>query len=86
MATLATRIANERAGRAPTRPARGRPERGIDHPEIILPLLEARLEYIEAAFFEADRCYGGMAGYLREGIGLTEEDLESLRTMLVTDG
>ena len=32
----------------------------IDQPEILLPLLEVRHEYLEAAFFEADRCYGGM--------------------------
>jgi len=58
----------------------------IDQPEIILPLLEVRLEYIEAAFFEADRCYDGMSGYLRDGLGLTDDGLERLRAVLLTDG
>ncbi len=57
----------------------------IDQPEILLPLLEVRLEYLEAAFLEADRCYGGMDGYLREGLGLTEDDLERLRAVMLTD-
>jgi protein-tyrosine phosphatase len=48
-------------------------------------LLEVRLEYLEAAFLEADRSYGGMDGYLRDGLGLTEDDLERLRSVLLTD-
>ena len=57
----------------------------LDQPEILLPLLEVRLEYLEAAFLEADRSYGGMDGYLREGLGLTEDDLQRLRAVLLTD-
>ena len=57
----------------------------IDQPEILLPLLEVRLEYLEAAFLEADRSYGGMDGYLRDGLGLTEDDLERLRAVMLTD-
>jgi protein-tyrosine phosphatase len=57
----------------------------IDQPEILLPLLEVRLEYLEAAFLEADQCYGGMDGYLRDGLGLTDDDLERLRGVLLTD-
>jgi protein-tyrosine phosphatase len=57
----------------------------VEQPEIILPLLEVRLEYLDAAFAEADRCYGGMDGYLREGLGLTGAELTRLRTALLTD-
>ncbi len=57
----------------------------VDQPEILLPLLEVRIEYLEAAFLEADRSYGGMDGYLREGLGLTDDDLERLRAALLND-
>jgi protein tyrosine/serine phosphatase len=43
----------------------------VEEPEIILPLLEARAEYLDAAFAEADLRYGGMEGYVREGSAST---------------
>jgi protein-tyrosine phosphatase len=55
----------------------------VEEPEIILPLLEARAEYLEAAFAEADLRYGGMEGYVREGLGLDEAALASLRANLL---
>src|SRR6185369_11725319 len=55
----------------------------VAEPEIILPLLEARAEYLEAAFAEADLRYGGMEGYVREGLGLDEAALASLRANLL---
>jgi protein-tyrosine phosphatase len=55
----------------------------VEEPEIILPLLEARPEYLEAAFAEADRRYGGMDGYLRDGLGLDDTVLASLRANLL---
>ena len=47
------------------------------------PLLEARREYIEAAFAEADAIFGGMDGYLRDGLDLDESTLTALRSHLL---
>ena len=55
----------------------------VESPEIILPLLEARAEYLEAAFVEADRRYGGMDGYLRVGLGLDDTVLAALHANLL---
>jgi protein-tyrosine phosphatase len=57
----------------------------VAQPEIILPLLEVRTEYLEAALQEADRDYGGMDGYLTDGLGLTAAQLDRLRAVLLTD-
>lgn len=50
---------------------------------VILPLLEAREEYLLAGFSEADQRYGGMDGYLREGLGLDDDVFAALRTNLL---
>ena len=52
-------------------------------PLAALPLLQARLEYIEAAFAEADAIFGGMDGYLRDGLELDEPTLAALRSHLL---
>ena len=57
----------------------------VEQPEIILPLLEVRREYLEAALLEADRYYGGMDGYIGDGLGLTGAQLDHLRAALLTD-
>jgi protein-tyrosine phosphatase len=57
----------------------------VAQPEIILPLLEVRTEYLDAALHEADRHYGGMDGYLTDGLGLTAAQLDRLRAVLLTD-
>jgi protein-tyrosine phosphatase len=62
----------------------GRLEEGIDKPEVILPLLQARVEYIDEAFAEVDRVYGGMDTYLTAGLGLDSDTLAALRTNLLT--
>ena len=49
----------------------------------ILPLLEARAEYLDAAFDEADRRDGSFGGYLREGLGLDDAVLDRLRETLL---
>ncbi len=55
----------------------------LEDPAILLPLLEARREYLEAGLAEIDRRYGDVAGYLREGLGLNDETLTALRTNLL---
>jgi protein-tyrosine phosphatase len=49
----------------------------------ILPLLEARTEYLDAAFDEAGHRYGSFDGYLREGLGLDDAVLDRLREILL---
>jgi protein-tyrosine phosphatase len=58
-------------------------KRMID-PLAAVPLLEARREYIEAALAEADALFGGMDGYLRQGLGLDEATVVALRSHLLS--
>jgi protein-tyrosine phosphatase len=55
----------------------------LPDPRAALPLLQARLEYVEAAFAEADAIFGGMDGYLRDGLELDESTLAALRSNLL---
>jgi protein-tyrosine phosphatase len=55
----------------------------VSDPQVVVPMLQARPAYLEAAFAEADRLFGGMAGYLREGLGADDALLESLRVNLL---
>jgi protein-tyrosine phosphatase len=54
-------------------------DRGVDVGSV-LPLLEARLEYLDAAFTEVDARFGGMAEFLREGL---DADVDALRRNLL---
>jgi len=47
-------------------------------------LMCAREAYLEAAFDEMEKTYGSVDGYLREGLGLTGEDLDHLRAVYLT--
>ncbi len=47
--------------------------RSLDH------LLSARKDFLEAAFDEIDRVYGGTKEFLRKGLGLSDEDILHLR-------
>ena len=49
---------------------------------ILLSFLEARPAYLRAYFDEIDRLYGSFATYLREGLHLTPEAIESLRALV----
>jgi protein-tyrosine phosphatase len=55
----------------------------LEDPAILVPLLEARREYLETGLAEIDRRYGDLGGYLREGLGLDDETLAALRTNLL---
>jgi protein-tyrosine phosphatase len=59
--------------------ARGR----VAHPEVLLPLFEARQEYLTAAYDEVDRGYGGMTGYLRDGLGVDDDTVDAIRELLL---
>ncbi len=49
---------------------------------ILMSFLEARPAYLRAYFDEIDRLYGSFAAYLREGLHLTNEAIESLRALV----
>jgi len=52
-------------------------------PDILLPVFEARPEYLSAAYAQVDREFGGVAGYLRDGLGIDETALAALRATLL---
>ncbi|MEV0375232.1 tyrosine-protein phosphatase [Streptomyces sp. NPDC050636] len=49
------------------------------------PMLDARAEYLNASFDEVKARFGTFDAYLRDGLGLSEQDLERLREALLTD-
>lgn len=72
---------------------RYRVRRGSDAPEarspevmaLLAPLFDARAEYLVAAFEVIDATWGGVDGYLAEGLGLTPETLDRLRDRLLEE-
>jgi protein-tyrosine phosphatase len=52
-------------------------------PQAAIPLLQARREYLMAAFDRADAIFGGMDGYVRDGLGLDDAILDALRSHLL---
>ncbi|MCY0922395.1 tyrosine-protein phosphatase [Streptomyces sp. H27-G5] len=72
---------------------RYRVRRGSDAPEarspevmaLLAPLFDARAEYLVAAFEVIDATWGGVDGYLVEGLGLTPETLDRLRDRLLEE-
>ncbi len=54
--------------------------------EMVLPLFEARREYLEAAFDQIRRDYGTVSDYLREGLSFSDEDRRRLRRLLLEEG
>jgi len=54
----------------------------VPDPAPLMPLFEARPEYLEAALGEVDRL-GGMDAYLRDGLGLSDADRTALQALLL---
>lgn len=52
-------------------------------PEILLPLLEARPEYLQAALTAVREEFGSVDAYLREGLGVDDAALAELRGRLL---
>jgi protein-tyrosine phosphatase len=52
-------------------------------PEAIRPLLGVRRDYLEAAFDTIDERYGSLEAYLREGLGVSDEELAQMRAQLL---
>ena len=57
-------------------------ERGGD-PDILVPILGVRREYLETAIDEALTRYGSIEGYFAAGLGLSDTALQALRDRLV---
>jgi protein-tyrosine phosphatase len=51
----------------------------VADPDLLLPLFEARLEYLMAAYAEVERRFGGLDGYARIGLGIDEATMTGLR-------
>lgn len=54
--------------------------------EKVLPLFEARSEYLEAAFDQISRDYGTLGSYLRDGLNFSDEDRRQLKQLLLEEG
>ncbi|MGA8256042.1 MAG: tyrosine-protein phosphatase [Nocardioides sp.] len=55
---------------------------GPDRVEVFEPMMVADLDYLRAAIDEAHTLYGGIDGYLRDGLGLSDDQLASLKDRL----
>ncbi|MDC2864111.1 tyrosine-protein phosphatase [Bacillus sp. BP-3] len=53
--------------------------------EILSAMFEARVEYLQAAFDEIHNVYGSVDQYAEKGIGLTKEQLDDLRDLLLEE-
>ncbi|MGP4111908.1 tyrosine-protein phosphatase [Streptomyces sp. 4N509B] len=51
---------------------------------LLAPFFDARLEYLRAAFAQIDQTWGGVDGYLSEGLALGHAERERLRDHLLT--
>lgn len=51
--------------------------------EAVRPVLQVRPEYLDAAYGEVEQVYGSFAGYLRGGLGLTDQVIRTLRDELL---
>jgi protein-tyrosine phosphatase len=58
---------------------------GID-PDLLWPVLGVDRDYLDTAFAEVERAFGSFDGYLRQGLGLTDDVLAALTARLVTTG
>jgi protein-tyrosine phosphatase len=50
--------------------------------EVLAPMLEVRPEYLAAALEQVELEYGGFPGYLRDGLGLDDDEVRDLRALL----
>lgn len=55
-------------------------------PDLLLPLLGVRREYLQAALDEMRSRFGDVEGYFRRGLGLAGGDVDALRRRLLTRG
>jgi protein-tyrosine phosphatase len=58
-------------------------ERGFD-PAHLKPVFDVHEDYLNTAFAAAERDYGSVEGYVRQGLGLSDAPIERLRERLLT--
>ena len=51
--------------------------------EILRPLLGVEREYIEAAFQTAEEKYGSLENFIRDGLNISDEDIQKLRNKFI---
>lgn len=67
------------------RPLFDRFEQAGGDPELLVPVLGVREEYLDTALDEARARFGGIDGYVREGLGLSDDELGRLSETLLED-
>ncbi|MFG3114278.1 tyrosine-protein phosphatase [Streptomyces sp. NPDC048197] len=55
----------------------------MENPDLLIPLQVVREDYLRAALDQAEKDYGGLDGYLRQGLGLDTATLVRLHVQLV---
>ncbi|MEU8960249.1 tyrosine-protein phosphatase [Streptomyces sp. NPDC048491] len=55
----------------------------MQNPDLLIPLQEVRVDYLDAALSQLGSQYGDLYGYLTRGLGLSLRDLAGLRARLV---
>ncbi|MGW7199097.1 tyrosine-protein phosphatase [Streptomyces chryseus] len=55
----------------------------MQNPDLLIPLQEVRLDYLDAALERVEAEYGGLYGYLTRGLGLDHRTLAALRAALL---
>ncbi|GAA0495701.1 tyrosine-protein phosphatase [Streptomyces olivaceiscleroticus] len=77
-------LSNDLRAAADRRTRAGLKESGrMREPDLLTPLLAVREDYLQAAVDRARQDYGGLDGYLTEGLGLDSRTLARLRSRLV---
>lgn len=52
-------------------------------PDLLVPLLQVREEYLDAALGAVAERFGSFGGYLRDGLGLRDDEVATLRDVLL---
>ncbi|WP_415950983.1 tyrosine-protein phosphatase [Streptomyces sp. KLOTTS4A1] len=55
----------------------------MENPDLLIPVQEVRSDYLDAALSQAESDYGGLTGYVRDGLGLDWRTFLALRERLV---
>jgi protein-tyrosine phosphatase len=58
--------------------------RGGGDPAALTPMLEVRPEYLSSAFDEVSTRFGDLSTYVRQGLGLTDDEIDTLARLLTT--
>lgn len=53
--------------------------------ENITAMMEVRKNYLQTAYDTMEKQYGGVNGYLKKGLGLTNDDLKNLKEIYLKD-